>query len=155
MDLIRKLLFTYLVVLSITSARGQSCLDFHTRTCPIPDFSYYYDQQSASFSMKVADTTELRAIVFEKSDYYVSVCAHKKIKRINLNIYEDTPQRKLLYSNSTNAYSDSVKFSNDLTQQVIFEVSIPVQGNDKDDKRERCVGVLIAKRIRVEALKID
>lgn len=127
---------------------AQDCTDFHTKSCPLPDFSYYYDQQSGSFQLKDGQTGELRVIVFEKTDYYVSVCTQKRHKNINLKILEDTPERKLIYDNSLDGYIDSIRFSNDVTKKLIFEVTVT---NDKTEAKERCVGILIAKCIRVDA----
>ncbi|MDX9847867.1 MAG: hypothetical protein RBT74_12870 [Tenuifilaceae bacterium] len=133
------------------NASGQACGDFHTRSCPIPDFSYYYDQQSTSFALKVGESAEVNIVVFERSDYFLSVCSHKRFKNINIRILDDTPAKKVLYDNAAENYTDSVKFTNDVTKKLILEVSVPEKGNEKNDGKERCVGVLVAKRIRVDA----
>jgi hypothetical protein len=57
----------------------------------------------------------------------------------------------LLYDNSAENFTDTVKFNNDVTKKLILKVSVPEEHNQKSDGKERCVGVLIAKRIRVEA----
>lgn len=132
-------------------AHSQDCPDFHTRYCPIPDFSYYYDQQSGSFSLKEGEIAELRVIVFEKNDYYVSVCSQKKDNSVHLRILEDTPEKKVIYDNEKNDYINYVSFSNDVTRKLIFEVVLRIEKEGKISSKQRCVGILVAKRIRVEA----
>ena len=127
---------------------AQNCTDFHLKSCPIPDFTYYYDQQSGSFTLRDGETAELRVIVFEKTDYYISLCAQKKHKNIRLKILEDNLEKKLIYDNSLDSYIDSVKFSNDITKKLILEVTVT---NDRPEVKERCVGILVAKRIRIDA----
>jgi len=139
------------VVLSIAFINvlfAQDCTDFHTKSCPIPDFSYYYDQQSGSFTLRDGQLGELRVIVFEKTDYFVSICTQKRHKNIQLKIFEDDSEKKLIYDNSMDGFVDSIKFSNDITKKLILEVMVT---NDKTDIKERCVGILVAKRIRVDA----
>jgi hypothetical protein len=148
--IMRIALVLYLIVILHSTGFGQECADFHSRSCPIPDFSYFYDQQSGSFALRAGETAELRIIVFEVTDYYVSLCSHRRFKNVRLRIIEDSPQRTLLYDNSAEEYVNNVQFTNDVTRRLILEVSVPEDANDKSDARERCVGVLLAKRIRVE-----
>lgn len=146
-------LFSLLFVLLALSfdAEAQACADFHTRSCPLPDFSYYYDQQSASFALKVGEKAEVNIVVFEKNDYYISICYHRRFDKVNLRILDDNPQKSVLYDNAAESYTDSVKFTNNETKKLILEVSVPEELNNKSDTRQRCVGVLIAKRIKVDA----
>lgn len=146
-----KLILVHLLFVPALSGTAQECADFHTQTCPIPDFSYYYDQQSASFNLKVGDTAELQIVVFEKTDYYLSVCAHRRVNNVQIKVLEDSPDRTLLYDNIAEGFVDSVKFTNNRTRKIILEVMLPEEGNKRaSDGKERCVGVLIAKRIKVD-----
>jgi len=146
-----RILLIFSLVTPVLSGVSQECAGFHTQTCPIPDFSYYYDQQSASFNLKVGDTAELQIVVFEKTDYYLSVCAHRRVNNVQIKVLEDSSDRTLLYDNIAEGFVDSVKFTNNSTRKIILEVMLPEQGNNRaNDGKERCVGVLIAKRIKVD-----
>lgn len=145
------IIILFILIAFSFKANAQDCPDFHTRYCPIPDFSYYYDQQSGSFSLKEGEIAELKVIVFEKNDYYVSICSQKKDNSVHLRIIEDTPEKKVIYDNAKNEYINYVSFSNDVTRKLIFEVALRIEKPDKISTKQRCVGVLVAKRIRVEA----
>ncbi|MDX9770679.1 MAG: hypothetical protein RBT19_09960 [Tenuifilaceae bacterium] len=146
------IVFLFLLLRAFSQeANAQACADYHTRACPIPDFSYYYDQQSTSVSLRVGEKAEVNIVVFELTDYFVSVCSHRKFKNINLRILDDASGRKVLFDNAAESYVDSVKFTNNATKKLILEILVPEEGNDKSDTRERCVGVLVAKRINVDA----
>lgn len=146
-----KIALSFLLVALANASNAQDCADFHSRFCPIPDMSYYYDQQSSSFPLKDNDTIEVRVIVFEKTDYYVSLCTQKRSRKIHLRILEDTPERKLIYDNEKENYIDYVTFSNDMTRKLIFEVAIQLDKKNKLDLKAYCAGLLVAKRIRVDA----
>jgi hypothetical protein len=139
-----------MVSVFVGSLHAQKCTDFHLAFCPIPDFSFYYDQQSTSIALGVGESAEVKIIVYENTDYYISVCKHRKFNTAGLKIFEDTEEREVLFDNSTNAYIDSVKFHNKATRKLILEVSIPEDKNDRSDDKKRCAGVMIASRMHVQ-----
>ena len=72
----------------------------------------------------------------------MAVCAHRKFGDIHFRILEDNPARKVIYDNATDNFSESITFSNDVTRNLIIEVSVPeTDASNANDRR--CVGVVI------------
>jgi hypothetical protein len=126
--------------------QSQSCKDFHLGFCPIPDFTYYYNQQSQSMEFRVGEKKEVHIIAYENTDYFISICKHRKFNTLQLKLYTDDP-RELIYDNATNAFADTLKFANRETRRLVLELSIPNERNDPKDRKERCAGVLIGTRM--------
>lgn len=135
-----------LLLFLFASLYSQECKDYHLAFCPIPDFTYYYNQQSRSTEISVGNTKEVHIIVYENTDYYISVCKHRKFNTLQFKLFTEDP-RELLYDNATNAYSDTIKFSNQETRKLVIELSIPKEKNDPSDRKKRCAGVLIGSRM--------
>lgn len=153
MTLRSRILFILIFVFGITLAKAQNCQEYHKHFCRIPDFSFFYNGQSKSADFAVGQTSELHFIVYEGMDYYISVCGHKKYKKIRWKILEDNEERTLLFDNLKQNYIDTVKFSIKNTRRFILEVSIPEvpENGEKGDPTKRCVGVLIGSRLREES----
>lgn len=144
----RIIVFISTVILLQLHALSQDCSDFHLSFCAIPDFTFFYNQQSRSFNMMVGQTKELSIIAYENTDYYISACKHRKFNTLLFRIYEDTETKDLLFDNSTNNYVDFIKFANQETRKLIIEISLPVEKNEESDHKLRCAGILIATRLR-------
>ncbi len=140
--------FLSMVMFLQLSALSQDCSDFHLSFCVIPDFTFFYNQQSRSFNMRVGETKELRIIAYENTDYFVSACKHRKFNTLQFRIYEDSETKDLLFDNSTNNYADFIKFANTETRKLIIEISLPPEKNDPEDHKMRCAGILVASRLR-------
>ena len=128
------------------NSQSQSCKDFHLGFCPIPDFTYYYNQQSQSMEFRVGEKKEVHIIAYENTDYFISICKHRKFNTLQLKLYTEDP-RELIYDNSTNTFADTLKFANRETRRLVLELSIPKEKNDPKDRKERCAGVLIGTRM--------
>lgn len=141
--------FFYLLLFAGT-LNAQKCVDFHTGFCAIPDFSFFYNQQSKSFELKLGQSAEIRIIAYENTEYFISACAHRKYKKYQLRILEDNEKRSILFDNSRMGYIDSVKFINQNTRKLVLEITIPEEGNspEQDDGKPKCAGILIATRMR-------
>ncbi|NJM14501.1 MAG: hypothetical protein HC896_03180 [Bacteroidales bacterium] len=144
----RLLILTILFFSSASTLTRAQCVDFHLGYCAIPDFSYFYNQQSKSFELGVGQTGELKIIVYENTDYYISVCKHRKFSTLQFKVYEDNGSHDLLYDNATNGYADTLKFTSEVTRKLILELTIPAGENPTDDTKPRCTGILIASRMR-------
>jgi hypothetical protein len=95
---------------------------------------------------RVGDKKEIHIVAYENTDYFISVCKHRKFNTLQFKLFTDEP-RELLYNNATNSYSDTLKFANRETRRLIIELSIPKDKNDADDRKKRCAGVLIGTRM--------
>lgn len=144
------ILIVILGILGTGIAQAQKCLHYHENNCDIPDYTYYYNGQSKSALFKRGQTSELKVVVFEGEEYYISVCGDKKLGQIRFRILEDNELHRVLYDNSQHGFTDNMTFTNTASRKIVIEVSIPpveVRPNSKekvDANATYCAGVLIA-----------
>jgi hypothetical protein len=136
----------YLSVLLIAfifsiSLYSQDCTDYHQYHCPYGDYTFFYSRQSKSALFKRGQTSQLKIVVYGGEDYYIAVCAHRKFGDLHFRVLEDTPGENVIYDNADNNYDNSVIISNEITRNLIVEVTVPEGEGDKNDRR--CVGVVI------------
>ncbi len=127
-------IFTY-------SAYSQDCTDYHQFHCPYGDYTFFYSRQSKSALFKRGQSSQLKIIAYGGEDYYIAVCAHRKFGDLHFRILEDTPEKKVIYDNAKDSYKNSIVFSNEITRNLIVEVTVPEGEGDKNDRR--CVGVVV------------
>ncbi len=135
------ILFTTLLLSPILSF-GQDCTGYHQYHCMYADYTFFYSRQSKSALFKRGQKSELKIIAYSGEDYYVSVCAHRKFGDIRFRILEDNAGKTVIYDNADNEFGESIIFSNELTRNLIVEVSVP-EYESKDSNDRRCVGVVI------------
>ncbi len=121
---------------------AQDCTDYHQYHCVYADYSFFYSRQSKSALFRPGQTSELKIVAYTGEDYYIAVCAHHKFGDIRLRILEDTPAQRVIYDNAKNNYEESITFSNQVTRNLIIEVSVP-EGDEKSANDRRCLGVVI------------
>jgi hypothetical protein len=121
---------------------GQDCTDYHQYHCLYADYTFFYSRQSKSALFKPGQTSDMKIVAYSGEDYYVSVCAHRKFGNIHLRILEDNVNKSVIYDNAQDNYSDFITFSNEVTRNLILEVSVP-EGDSKESNERRCVGVVI------------
>ena len=135
----------YILLISLllpVLASSQDCTDYHQYHCLYGDYTFFYSRQSKSALFRQGQTSELKIIAYSGEDYYVSVCAHRKFGDIRFRILEDNPGRKVIYDNAADDYAEFITFANDVTRNLIIEVSVP-EGDERSSKDRRCVGVVI------------
>ena len=121
---------------------SQDCTDYHQYHCLYGDYTFFYSRQSKSALFRPGQTSELKIVAYSGEDYYISVCAHRKFGDIRFRILEDTPARKVIYDNAGDEYAESIIITNEVTRNLIIEVSVP-EGDERTAKDRRCVGVVI------------
>lgn len=142
----KKHIYPFLILLSLSSiVLGQDCSEYHKYHCMYGDYTFHISRQSKSALFKPGQTKELRITTYRGEDYYVSVCAHAKFGDIRFRILEDTPNRELIYDNASDKYVEDIIFSNEVTRNLIIEVSVPEADSRRADDY-RCVGVVIQHR---------
>jgi hypothetical protein len=129
------------LLLFLFTGKAQDCTEFHQFQCTYADYTYFYSQQSKSMLMAHGETKELNIIVYAGEEYYVTVCAHEKLGRVNFRILEDNPSRTVIYDNSMDNFSPSIIFANERTRKLIIQVIVPP--GKSNDKEKRCLGVLL------------
>lgn len=139
----RKLYFIIIFLFIIRLAYSQDCTDYHEFHCLFGDYTFFYSKQSRSMLMRPGQKSELKIVAYGGEDYFVSVCATKKFGKLRFRIIEDTPEKSVLFDNAENNYEETVIFSNEVTRNLIIEVSVPEATSDKKAREYRCVGVVI------------
>jgi hypothetical protein len=136
------ILFLLVSVLTPAIISAQDCTDYHQYHCLYADYTFFYSKQSKSTLFRQGQVSELKIIAYSGEDYYISVCAHRKFGDVRFRIIEDNVGRRIIYDNASDDYSESVIFTNEVTRNLIIEVSVP-EGDDKSSTDRRCVGVVI------------
>ena len=134
-------LFSFIFFLPV-KALSQDCTDYHQYHCLYADYTFFYSRQSKSALFRQGQSSELKIVAYSGEDYYISVCAHRKFGDIQYKIMEDNPQRTIIYDNSKDNFAESITFSNEVTRNLIIEVTVP-EGDNKSSNDRRCVGVVI------------
>jgi hypothetical protein len=135
------ILFTTILFIPATIF-SQDCTDYHQYHCIYADYTFFYSRQSKSALFKPGQSSELKIIAYTGEDYYIAVCAHRKFGNVRFRLLEDNDNRKVIYDNATDNYAQSLTFSNEVTRNMILEVSVP-EGDEKDSNDRRCVGVVL------------
>jgi hypothetical protein len=135
----------FLAILFIAPLTAQDCTDYHQYHCMYGDFTFYYSKQSKSALFRPGQTSELKIVAYSGEDYYIAVCAHRKFGDIRFRILEDNPSRTLIYDNATDDFEETVVITNDVTRNLIIEVSVP-EGDERTKNDHRCVGVVVEYR---------
>jgi hypothetical protein len=139
-----KILAGFVTLLSFLSFKlaAQDCTDYHQYHCLYSDYTFFYSKQSKSSLFKQGQTSEMKIVAYSGEDYYIAVCAHRKFGDIHFRILEDNDKRQIIYDNASDNYSETITFSNDITRNLIIEVTVP-EGDDSSSGDRRCVGVVI------------
>ena len=120
---------------------SQDCTGYHQYHCTYADYTFFYSRQSKSTLFKRGQSSEFRIITYGGEEYYVAICAHRKFGDVQFKIMEANNERTLIYDNSQDNYATSVIFTNDVTRDLIIEVTVPP--GSKNDNDRRCVGMLV------------
>lgn len=143
---IKKIYFILLVLIFSTPALAQRCDDYHkTSDCRIyssKGFDYY--GQSRSALLEIKNQATFKAVFYGDRDYKVVLCTEYGYYPIHFVISNEDTQ-EILYDNQEDDYIESVGFSIDRTQNLIFEITVlaeDVKPKDSFDLRV-CVGVNI------------
>lgn len=121
-------------------ANAQDCTGYHQYHCVYSDYTYFYSRQSKSALFSKGQSSEMGFVAYAGEEYYINVCAHRKFGNIQFKVMMDNDDRTLIYDNASDNYSPTVVFQNEITHNMIIEVTVP---DEKGNMDRRCVGVLI------------
>ena len=121
---------------------AQDCTGYHQYHCQYGDYTFFYSRQSKSALFRRGQTSQLKMVAYGGEDYYISICAHRKFGDLHFRILEDDGSNSVIYDNANDDYSNTIVFSNEITRNLIVEVTVP-EGESKDSDDRRCVGVVI------------
>jgi hypothetical protein len=121
---------------------GQDCTDFHQYHCSYADYTFFYSRQSKSIQFRKGQSSEFQIIAYGGEDYYLAVCGSQKLGNIRFQIIEDNADRTVLYDNADNEYLESISFTNEVTRNMIIQLSVE-EGSVKESKITGCAGMVI------------
>lgn len=124
---------------------GQDCTDFHQYHCSYEDYTFFYSRQSKSIQFRKGQSSEIQVIAYGGEEYYLAVCGSKKLGKIRFRIIEDNPDSTVLFDNANNNYLNSINFTNEVTRNLIIQLSVAA-GSARESKETGCVGIVIQLR---------
>lgn len=130
-----------LIILS-TISYGQDCTDFHQYHCSYADYTFFYSRQSKSIQFRKGQSSEIQIITYGGKEYYLAVCGSQKLGKIRFQIIEDNANRNVLFDNAENDYIESINFTNEVTRNMIIQLSA-AEGTARESKDTGCAGVVI------------
>lgn len=143
---LKRIYFTLIIVLLTISVHGQTCYGFHTfgdcRITRSEGFQTY--GQSRSALLEIRKTATFKAVFYGQRDYRVLFCTNYAYYPIHV-VISNADTKEILFDNVEDDYIESVGFSIDKTQNLIFEVTILADKIDPEDSDEIrvCAGVSI------------
>jgi hypothetical protein len=137
-----KYILALLFIILALNAFSQDCTGYHQFHCQYADYTFFYSRQSKSALFRRGQSSELRIVAYGGEDYYIAVCAHRKFGNIHFRILEDSEDSIQIFDNAEHEYVESIIFTNEVTRNLIIEVSVP-EGTGKESKERRCVGVVV------------
>ncbi len=120
---------------------AQNCTNFD-RKCATPnDKKFEKSSMSRSVKIRAKQKQAINITLFEGKEYYISVCGKSNLGNIQMKIISGF-DKKVIYDNAANGFTDFITIKSELTQKLIFEISAPT--GKFDGNEHECVGVLIA-----------
>ena len=142
----KKIYFTLIIVLFTVMSYGQRCNDYHKKgDCKIyrmDGFEQYGQARSALIEVK--KTATFKAVFYGQRDYKVVLCTDYGYYPIHY-VISNSVTKEILYDNKEDDYVESVGFTIDKTQNLIFEITLlaeDIKPKDAFDLRV-CTGVNI------------
>jgi hypothetical protein len=142
---LKKSIFLLVLCFITTGIFAQNCRNFHKQNCKTPAaYDYKYYGQSRSAVMIANQTVRHKAIFYGKKDYRVIFCTESNQYPVHF-IVKSVENNKILYDNIVDDYVESVGFTIDYTQTLIFEVTVISTEKDTYEKMEQrlCLGMQI------------
>ena len=123
---------------------SQDCTLFHQYHCSYEDYTFFNSSQSKSIQFRKGQTSEIEFIAYGGEEYYLAVCGSEKLGKIRFRIMADNPEKTVLFDNADNKYVNSINFTNDITKNLIIQISVPASTRQTNDTG--CLGVVIQMR---------
>ena len=136
------IVYSILLVLLSSIGYGQDCTSYHQYHCSYADYTFFYSRQSKSIQFHKGQSSEIQFIAYGGKEYYLAVCGSQKLDKIRFRIIEDNAGRNILFDNADNAYSESINFTNEVTRNMIIQLSA-AKGTAREAKDTGCAGVVI------------
>lgn len=142
----KKIYFVFIALIISFAARAQRCDDYHkSGDCKIyrsDGFEYY--GQSRSALLEIKKQAKFKAVFYGDRDYKVVLCTDYGYYPVHY-VISNADTKEILYDNKEDDYIESVGFTIDRTQNLVFDITVlaeDVKAKDAFDLRV-CVGVNI------------
>lgn len=137
------LIITILLTLNSITSYSQNCSEYHIDKCRWTDDSFLYSRQSRSALYTKDMTSEFSITVYGGEEYYVSVTGDRQLGDIRIRVKEDNKNKTLLYDNAEYEYEDFFFFKNEVTRNLILQISSEAEKKFSNSSDRYCLGVLI------------
>lgn len=143
---LKRIYFILLIILISFIAQGQRCSGYHkTGDCRIYRMEGFENYgQARSALVEIRKQTVFKAVFYGRRDYKVALCTDYGYYPIHY-IISNADTKEILYDNKEDDYIESVGFTIEKTQNLIFDIIIlaeDIKAEDAIDLRV-CVGVNI------------
>lgn len=139
----KSLFITILLTLYSLTSFSQNCSEYHIDKCRWTDDSFLYSRQSRSALYTKGMTSEFSITVYGGEEYYVSVTGDRQLGDIRIRVKEDDEHKTLLYDNAEYEYEDFFFFKNEVTRNLILQISSEAEQKFSNSSDRYCLGVLI------------
>lgn len=139
----KHLIISILLALYSISGFSQNCSEYHINKCRWTDDSFLYSRQSRSALYIKGMTSEFSITVYGGEEYYISVKGDRQLGDIRIRVKEDNQDKTLLYDNAEYEYEDFFFFKNEVTRNLILQISSEARGKFSNSSDRYCLGVLI------------
>ena len=143
---LKKLYFIFIISVISFSVQAQRCDGYHkTGDCKIyrsEGFEYY--GQSRSALLEIRKQATFKAVFYGQRDYKVVLCTDYGYYPIHF-VISNADTKEVLYDNKEDDYVESVGFTIDKTQNLVFDITVlaeDLKAKDAFDLRI-CTGVNI------------
>ncbi|MBN2669251.1 MAG: hypothetical protein JXR60_08475 [Bacteroidales bacterium] len=135
------LLLTAVLSFGVASSVNAQCKNFTKKEC-IPTLKpYTYNGQYNNAVLAEGDVAELLLTFHKDQKYRVSVCSEEIIGNVNFKIFDTKHQ--LIFDQSQNSDQSFWDFVSNATQQLIIQVTVPVEIPKNEVVKTGCVTILV------------
>jgi len=132
---------------------AQTCFEYYKENCK-PDssnYSYQINDNATGFLLSSGEMHQLPLTLIQKKDYRITICCDAIFEGI-IHVEIRNEQGKSLYANSSHNFELNMEFSNQKTQNVFFEITVPEikAGNGDPIYVQGCIGILIEEMTSVQ-----
>lgn len=143
---LKKIYFICIMLIAAGNAQAQRCDDYHkTGDCKIyraDGFESY--GQSRSALLEIKKQTTFKAVFYGQRDYKIVLCTDYGYYPVHY-VISNADTKEVLYDNKEDDFIESVGFTIDKTQNLVFDITViaeDIKPEDAFDLRT-CVGVNI------------
>lgn len=141
---------TYIIALALLIAfpmmANAQCKNFAKKICRLELTPYIHDGNYNAAILTEGEEAELFKTFYAGQEYRMAVCGSESLPKVQFTVM--TVDRKVLYNNANDNYSNIWTFNVDATQQLIVVVKVPAENTaDADELNSGCVSIMFGLKI--------